>query len=325
MFGFIGHVFDLIIVQPLFNALLAIYSLIPGMDFGVALIILTVIIRMLLYPLVRKQLHQSRMMRKLQPELKKIKKNSTGDRQADAQAMMELYKKHDASPFSTIGVLLIQLPIFIGLYSVVRIFTEHHNEFQKFTYSVLDNVPSIQHLVAFPDQLNLKLFGIFDLSKTAVSGDIFLFILAGLAAVTQFVISRQLMPREEGPKRTLRSILREAADGKQADQAEINTAMMGNMTRIMPIFMFFIMISLPGALALYYTVSNLVAAGQQSYLLRRDADELAGIADESIKKSNKKQSKTKTDGTVPPAVERAKKAETAHITRIVAKDSKRRK
>lgn len=315
------NLFDTIIVQPIFNALLGIYSIIPGRDFGVALIILTIIIRFLLYPLVKKQLHQTKMMRKIQPELKKIKKSSGGDRQAEALAMMELYKKHDVSPFRSIGILLIQLPIFIGLYSVVRIFTEHHDEFQRFAYGFMEHVPAIQHLVAFPDQLSLKLFGFFDLTKSAVQGDIFLFILAGLAAFTQFIISKQLMPQGDTKKRTIRSIMRDAAAGKQADQAEINTAMMGNMTKIMPFFMFFIMISLPGALALYYTVSNLVAAGQQSYLLRRDADEMIEIADDLPEDEPKGQPSKKSKS----AVEREKSATKANITRIVASDSKRRK
>ena len=68
--------FETLIVQPIFNALLLIYSLIPGGDFGVALIIFTILIRMLMYPLVKKQLHQTKMMKKLQPELKKIKERA---------------------------------------------------------------------------------------------------------------------------------------------------------------------------------------------------------------------------------------------------------
>jgi len=325
MFAALGHLFNLVIVQPIFNILLAIYALIPGGDFGVAVIILTIIIRMLLYPLVKRQLHQSRMMRKLQPELKRIKKENKGDRQAEAQAMMELYKKHDVSPFRSFGILLIQLPVFIGLYQVVRIFTSHHDEIKEFTYGIFDHVSSIQHLIAFPDSLNLKLFGLFDLSKTATQGDIFLFVLAGLAAYTQYIISKQLMPHDKSTKkRTIRSIMREAAEGKQADQAEINTAMMGNMTKIMPFFMFFIMINLPGALALYYVESNLVAAAQQSYLLRKDADDMIEIADEITANTENKQQKTSA-GNAPSAVERAKKAEKANITRIVAKDGKRRK
>lgn len=309
------NLFDIIIVQPIFNALLGIYALVPGGDFGVALIILTIIIRMLLYPLVKRQLHQSRMMRKLQPELKRIKKEANGNRQVEAMRMMELYKQHDVSPFRSIGILLLQLPIFIGLYSVVQIFTLHRDEFHKFTYDFLENVGPIQHLIANPDQLNLNLFGLFDLSKNAASGDIFLLVLAVLAGITQYIMSKQLMPQEKGKnKKTFRSLMRDAAEGKQADQTEINTIVMGNMTKIMPFLMFFIMVGLPGALALYYAVSNMVAVGQQAYLLRKDVEEMEQIADEP---APAKKSTAKT---------REKAATKAHVTRIVAKDNgKRRK
>ena len=71
--------FDAIVVKPIFNALMLLYSIIPGGDFGVAIILFTIFIRILIYPLVRKQLHQTKLMRKLQPELKKIKKAADGN------------------------------------------------------------------------------------------------------------------------------------------------------------------------------------------------------------------------------------------------------
>ena len=315
------NIFDLIIVQPIFNMLLFIYSLIPGGDFGVALIIFTIIIRMILYPLVRRQLHQTRMMRKLQPELKKIKARTKGDKQAEAAQMMELYKQHGVSPFRSIGILLLQLPIFIGLYHVVQIFTINRGQIEHFTYSFLHQLGPVQDLIAHPDQLNLKLFGLIDLSKSAVAGgDIWLFGLALIAAYTQYVISKQTAPTTPEGKKTFREILAEAADGKQTDQAEINGVVMQKMMKVMPIFMFFIMISVPGALALYYGVSNLVAVAQQSYLLRQDEVELEEIADEptiETEQKSKKNPKAKSS-------KRASAAKEAHVTRIVAKEGKRR-
>ena len=103
------------IERPLFNLLEFIYGIIPGHDLGIAIIIFTLIIRLALWPLVRKQLHHSKAMKKLQPELKKIKKAAAGDRQKEARLQMELYKEHDVKPFSTIGTLIIQIPIFIAL------------------------------------------------------------------------------------------------------------------------------------------------------------------------------------------------------------------
>lgn len=304
------NIFDLLIVQPIFNLLIGLYSIIPGGDFGISLIIFTILVRFALFPLVKKQLHQTKMMRKLQPELVKIKKKAKGNKQLEGMQMLELYKKHGVSPFRSIGILLIQLPIFIALFSVIQIFTTHRDQIAKFTYDFMENIGPIKHLIEHPDQFNEKLLGMVDLTKAAFSTngvDIFLIVLAVVAAYTQYVMSKQTMPHDESKKR-LRDIMKEAAEGKQADQSEMNAAMMTKMVKILPFFMFFIMISVPGALALYYAVSNIVAVAQQSYLLKKDEEELEEIAEETPKKSGKKAT----------AKARAKVAKPANVTRIKA-------
>jgi YidC/Oxa1 family membrane protein insertase len=317
LFGVIAlvNVFDLFIIQPIFNLLIGLYSLIPGGDFGIALIIFTVLVRWALWPLVKKQLHQVKAMQKLQPELVRIKKETKGNRQLESVQMMELYKKHDVSPFRSIGILMIQLPIFIALYQVIRIFTLQRNEVAKYTYGFLKDVGPIKELIAHPDHLNEKLFGLVDLTKHAIISnpfgiDYILLILAVGAAITQYVMSKQTMPQQKTDKR-LRDIMNEAADGKQADQSEMNAVMMGKMTKFLPVMMFLIMINLPGALVLYYTVSNLVAVVQQRHILNQDTEEMIEIADHASVGQNKKAT----------AKARLKQAQTATITRIVAKDT----
>src|SRR3970040_2290353 len=108
--------FTTIIVQPIFNLLVLIYALIPGHNFGLAIIIFTIIIRLLLWPLVKKQLHHAKAIRKLQPELKKIKASAKGDRRKESQMVMELYKERQINPFASLGIVLVQIPILIGLY-----------------------------------------------------------------------------------------------------------------------------------------------------------------------------------------------------------------
>ncbi len=85
--------FTTIFVQPIFNLLVLIYALIPGHNFGLAIILFTILVRLLMWPLVKKQLHHARAIRRLQPELKKIKKAAKGDRQKESQLTMELYKE----------------------------------------------------------------------------------------------------------------------------------------------------------------------------------------------------------------------------------------
>lgn len=309
-------IFDLLVVQPIFNLLITLYSSIPGADFGIAVIIFTIIIRFALYPLTRSMLHQSKAMRKLQPQLKRIKKEAKGNRQLESMKMLELYKENGIKPFRSILILLIQLPIFIALYHVIQIFTLHRDQVAKYTYDFLEQIPAIKQLIANPDNFNEKLLGFVDLSKPAITNggvDIVLILLAIAAAYTQYVMSKQTSPQQESKKR-LRDIMAEAADGKQADQAEMNAIVMTKMMKFLPIFMFFIMVTVPGAIALYYGVSNIVAVLQQTYLLRKDVDEMEEIADLPDKKSGKKAT----------AKARAKVAQEGNITRITAKSTRRK-
>ena len=107
--------------------------------------------------------------------------------------------------------------------------------------------------------------------------------------------------------------MKDAAAGKEADPTEMSGIMTRGMMKFMPVMTFFVMVSLPGALALYYTISNLTAVAQQQYLLNKDADELDEISDEVID-TPKKSSRSKKS-----AAERSKKASKANVTRIKAK------
>lgn len=312
------NIFETLIVQPIFNLLVGLYSIIPGGDFGIALVIFTIFIRFALWPLVVRQLHQVKQMRKLQPELAKIKKATKGNRQLESMQMLELYKKHDVKPFRSILTLLIQLPIFIALYQVIQVFTLHRDQISKFTYDFLENIGPIKALIEHPDQFNEKLLGLVDLTAHAISPEginIFLVFLALVAAATQYIIAKQTTPQTTTKR--FRDVMAEAAEGKQADQGELNAVMMSKMTKILPFFMLFIMLSLPGALALYYATSNIFAAIQQHYILKRDAKEMDEIASEVINQPGKK-------ATAKARAKAASEATVTKVTRITAKDTKKK-
>ena len=84
------NIFEVLVVQPLFNLLMLLYALVPGGDFGVSIILFTILLRIVMYPLVKRQLHQTKAMRKLQPELERIKRQTKGNRQLQGVQMMEL-------------------------------------------------------------------------------------------------------------------------------------------------------------------------------------------------------------------------------------------
>lgn len=278
--------FTTLIVQPIFNLLVLVYALLPGHNFGLALIIFTIIIRLLLWPLVRKQLHQARAMRKLQPEIKRIKKATKGDRQKESQMLMELYKERGINPIGTFPILIIQFIILIGLYSGLRRVISNPHELVSFAYPALQHMAWMQQLAHNIHLFDDTLFGVVNLSRAALNPGAGVYwpamlIVAG-SAVAQYFQAKQLMPTDKD-SRGLRDILKSASGGKQADQSEVNAAV-GRSTRfLLPGMIFLFTVNIPSALSLYWLTGGLVAYIQQAYILRQDEEEMEEIADKPSK------------------------------------------
>lgn len=274
--------FTTLIVQPLFNFLVLIYAVLPGHNFGLALIIFTIIIRLILWPLVKKQLHQARAMRDLQPEIKKIKKATKGDRQKESQMLMELYKEKGINPMGTLPTLIVQIVVLIGLYSGLRRIIDDPNSLITFSYPAIQNLGWMQHLAHNIHAFDDTLFGWIDLSRAALTKGMPIYWPAMLlvlgSAVAQFFQGRQLMPVDK-EKKGLKTILKQASDGTPADQSEINAAVSRSTMYLLPVMIFFFTVSLASALSLYWLVSGLVAYVQQSIILNRDEEEMEDIAD----------------------------------------------
>ena len=281
--------FETLIVQPIFNVLALIYALLPGHNFGLALIIFTVIIRLLMWPLVKKQLHQVKQMRKIQPQLKKIKKEANGDRQKESLMMMALYKENGISPFGSIGVILLQLPILLGLYSGLNKLVHDNRAIVDFAYPAIQNLPWLEHLSKNIHEFDSTLFGIVDLTKSALGAHGVYWpalLIVAASAVIQYYQSKQLTPTDKDARK-LREILKSAGDGKQADQSEVNAAVARTTIYLLPAMVFIFTINLASALSLYWLVGGLVAYIQQDRILRDDKDELAQAAKDGKKKLGK--------------------------------------
>lgn len=301
--------FDTILTQPIFNLLAFIYNFVG--DFGVAIIIMTVLVRLALWPLVKRQLHQTKAMREIQPELQRIQRKaqsgSQEERMAASIAMMNLYKEKGVKPFSSFLVLLIQLPILIAIFNVIRIFahaTVNGAAPADFIYPFLVHFGRVPELLAANP--HLELFGIIDLTKSA-SAYLPALILAAVSAIFQFIQSKQTMPSGKD-KRGVRAILKEAAAGKEVDQAELNAAAMTKMMYFMPIMTFVICLPFPGAVVLYYATTSLFAVLQQHYILNYDSKELET---EATTKLHRKSSKRERDA-VEAEVVTMKKSELKH-------------
>lgn len=278
--------FELLIVKPILNLLVFVYALLPGHNFGLALVLFTIALRILMLPLVKKQLHHTRAMRELQPEIKRIKKASKGNRQQESLMLMALYKEREIKPFASIGIIIVQVIILIGLFHGLQRIIADPQALITNSYAWLNNFPWMKELIADIGKFDMTLLGFIDLTRSALSqtGGIYwpAMVLVTGSAITQYFQSKQLMPTTS-ESRSLKNILKDAKTGKEADQAEIQAATGRTMVYFIPVLIFVFTVSFASALALYWFVGGLVQYLQQSRILKQDAGELTKVADSSTK------------------------------------------
>lgn len=241
--------FYTILYQPLFNILVLIYIYLPGHDFGIAIIVLTIIIRLILYPSMVQSLKSQKALSELQPKIQEIQEKYKNDKEKQSKEMMALYQKEKINPLGGCLPLLIQLPILIALY---RVFIRGlHQETMQYLYSFVPN----------PGIINSISLGLIDLSKPFITSVdqvkvyyVPALVLAVLAGVVQFIQSKMMMP-----KTTVKS------KDKMAQTSEM---MQKQMLYIFPALTVFILVGLPSAVGLYWTVSSLFSVWQQ-YLINK--------------------------------------------------------
>ncbi len=314
--------FDSLIVQPIFNLLVFIYAVIPGHNFGLAIIVFTIVVRILLWPLVKKQLHNAKKIKALQPELKKIKAATKGNRQKESMMVMELYKEREISPFSNIGILIIQLIILIGLYQGLLRVVQDSSAVLTNSYDWINNLPWMQQLAADSSLFDATLFGVVDLTRAAIGPMPFYvpaFILVAGSALVQYYQTQQLMPKDKDAKK-LKQILKEAQEGKQADPSEMNAAISGAMRYFIPVMIFVFTIGLASALSLYWFVGGLVAYIQQASVLKQDEEELEAVADKTVTATDRANNAIEAE-----IVEKPTKKKSAKSGSKKVKSKKRRK
>lgn len=314
--------FTTVIVQPIFNLLVAIYALIPGHNFGLAIVLFTLVIRWLMYPLLKKQLFHTKAMRSLQPELKRIKKEAAGDKQKESMLTMALYKEKQINPLSSLGLVIVQIPLFLALFSCLKRIVEDPNAVINFSYSWVRDFSWMKTLASDIGRFDNTLFGLVDLSRSALgkTGGIYwpaMIIVIGSSAIQYFQI-KQTMPTDK-EARKLKQILKDAGSGKNADQAEVNAALSRNMSYIFPVMIFFLTVSFAAALSLYWLVSGLVAFIQQDRLLKKD-EEILGLD----AKSADRVEKAKEAVIVEDAPKNKQSSKTASSKKAKGKHKKRR-
>ena len=231
--------FHTIIFEPLYNGLVFLIHITPFADVGIAVIVFTCIVKLLLFPLSKKAVKTQMAMKAIEPETEKIKNQFKNNREELARQTMALYKKHQVNPFSSFAVILIQIPIILGLYYV----------FFKGGLPTI-NTDWLYSFVAAPDKVNMLFLGLLDISKKSI-------FLALLAGVSQFFQAKLAMPPIK-PR------------GAEPDfKADLARSMGLQMRYIFPVVVVFIAYSISGAIALYWTTSNIFAIGQELIIRRQ--------------------------------------------------------
>lgn len=229
------QIFHSFIFQPIYNALILIYNIIPGHDLGVAIILLTVIVRLLLYPISKKQIESQKKLQDLQPEIKKLQDKYKGDKEKQGRALMEFYKEKKVNPASGCLPLVVQIVFFIALY-------------QAFIAGINFNSAcgDLYSFVACPSSISVNFFGMLNLAKPNV-------VLAVIAAAGQFVQTKMMMTKNPAPV-------------KKDDFSSIMTK---QMLYLGPLLTLFIGMKFPAGLALYWVVNTLFAIVQQYLTMKK--------------------------------------------------------
>lgn len=233
------HLFTVIFYQPIFNLLIFLYNNFSFGDLGIAIILLTILIRLIFLPLSRKAIKSQKSLQELQPKIEKLKKEYANDKEKMGRAMMDLYKEHQINPFSSCLPLLIQLPFFIAVFHIFRdgVTTESLNLVYPF--------------IEKPEVINNLAFGFLNLSTP----NIYLAVLTGLAQFWQTKMITTKKPE---------------VDSKGAKDENMMAMMNKQMTYFLPLFIVFIGATLPAALTLYLLVFNISMALQQMYMFRKN-------------------------------------------------------
>lgn len=236
------------------NLLLAILNFFYEMtsSYGLSIVILTVLIRLILYPLNHKQLVSMQRMQQIQPRLKVIQDKYGDDKQKMTEETMKLYREHKVNPASGCLPLLVQLPVLILLFKVLRVYDFSGTTFFGVTLGE-STLAGLAHAIGV-EAVNGS-YGFM-----AVLGGIFANPL-GLANVSMYLPNLILL------------VGIALLTWYQSKLSSGDNPQMAGMGTVMPIFMGFICLSMPGGVMLYWGLSSLIAVAQQYYVINKTRTE----------------------------------------------------
>lgn len=253
-----SEIYTQLLFRPLFNLLIFLYNIIPGSDFGVAIVVLTLIIRIIFFPLSIKSLVSQREMNKLQPKIKELQDKYKNDKPALGQATMQLYKEHKVNPFSGCLPLLIQLPVLIALYGALQSGLKP------------DSLNSLYSFIGHPGTINQIAIGFIDLTKKsplmAILAGIFQWLQLKQSTAVQTPVSKN-EPTPAGGSPFLQMNPERGREGTQRTPALYG--MNKQMLYFFPIMVIIIAWNLPTGLTLYWVAATVFSIFEQLYINKK--------------------------------------------------------
>lgn len=237
--SFVWHTF---FFDPIYNGLVFFIDTIPGGDVGLAIIAITVVVKFILLPLSVSAAKTQKAIREIEPQLKELKEKHKDDREALARATMAIYNEAGIKPFSSIFLVMLQIPIVFALYLAVL----------KGGGVALPaiNTELLYSFIPTPETVNMIFLGLVDIAAKSWP-------LAILAGLTQYIYAHMSLPKLEPRK-----------EGEVDFKADFARSMNMNMRYVLPAVIAFVAYTLSASVALYFTISNLAAIAQE-FVLRK--------------------------------------------------------
>lgn len=237
--------FNTIFLKPIYNTVLFFVNIIPNHDIGIAIILTTLLVKLVLLPLNLSSQRSTYLMKEVQIEIDEIKAKNKGDNKKLAEETMALYKKKKIKPFSSIFTLIIQIPVFFALYFVFR-------------DGIVLKKDLIYSFISFPENVKNLAFGILDLTKPYW----FLGILTG---ITMYIFSKRQSDAFKNVKET-----KDTDKNKEADFKTIFAKnMQMQMTYFLPIISGLSAAFFPAVIGVYWVVNNILNILQDIYIKRQ--------------------------------------------------------
>ncbi|MFH0846357.1 MAG: YidC/Oxa1 family membrane protein insertase [Patescibacteria group bacterium] len=244
----ISNIFNIFFFNPIYNGLILLIDNFSWVDMGIAVILITLVVKILMLPLTKKSIKLQLQTKKIEPQLKEIKEKYSDNKEEQARLIMDLYKENDLNPLAGIFIMFIQIPVIFALYFVV----------------LKGGLPEVNTDILYsfinaPEHINILFLGLINMTEKSL-------ILALLAGISQYIQISLILPKMKPTDPNNRNF-----------KDDLAKSMSLQMKFVMPILITFISYHLPSAIALYWITSNIFTVLQEFFVKRKMEEKVVEI------------------------------------------------